>query len=224
MKVATRITVATAVAVAFASAIYAGFDLRARAAERRAAIEHEGRAVAGTLRSTLETQASAVRGPSDATLRELSRWTGWKVSVFPANRGGCPRRIPSPASCGDCRRCSRSRISRADVEGDVYFQAMPLRAPGQPGDEVEVVGMLEIARPADSIDNTSEDSARAAGLVLLIVAVTTVMVGALATRLVSRPITNVARHRRRRQRRPVHSSCRRARRRDRRRSRRGSTT
>ena len=211
MKVATRITVATAVVVAFASAIYAGFDLRARAAERHAAIEREGRAVAGTLRSTLEVQASAFRGPSEATLRELSRATGWKVSVFPRTRAGEPpgpaRGTPTgsaargaepwePMSAGQLRRLHAMLEvpeSRADIDGDLYLQALPLRAPGNPGDDIQVVGMLEIARPADSIDNTSEDLARAASLVLLIVVVTTVMVGALATRLVSRPITKLLR-------------------------------
>jgi len=53
--------------------------------------------------------------------------------------------------------------------------------------------MLEISRPADSIENTREDLARAATLVLLIVVVTTVMVGALATRFVTRPITKLLR-------------------------------
>ena len=45
MKVATRITAATAVVVVLASAAYAGFDLRARAGERRLALEREARAV-----------------------------------------------------------------------------------------------------------------------------------------------------------------------------------
>ena len=57
MKVATRITVATAVVVALASAIYAFYDLRGRVAERRQALEREAKSVAGTLRATLETQA-----------------------------------------------------------------------------------------------------------------------------------------------------------------------
>jgi signal transduction histidine kinase len=199
VKVATRITVATAVVVAIASAIYAGFDLRARAAERRAAIEHEGRAVAGTLRSTLESQPTAAglatHAPSDAALREMARSTGWKVSVFPRARA---IETPGPdMSAGQLRRLQAMfevPVSLADVQGDLYFQALPLRAPGKdPAGDTQVVGMLEISRPADSIDNTSEDLARAGGLVVLIVMVTTVMVGALATRFVSRPITKLLR-------------------------------
>jgi signal transduction histidine kinase len=54
VKVATRITVATAVVVAIASAGYAFFDLRARTSERRAAFEREARALANTMRASLE--------------------------------------------------------------------------------------------------------------------------------------------------------------------------
>jgi len=48
---------ATAVVVALASATYAMFDLRARVAERRMALEREARAVASTVRVSLESQA-----------------------------------------------------------------------------------------------------------------------------------------------------------------------
>ncbi|MBV8756384.1 MAG: hypothetical protein JO257_03855, partial [Deltaproteobacteria bacterium] len=93
MKVATRITAATAVVVALACAAYAVFDMRSRSAERRAALEREARAVASTLRVTLESQgqASAFRAPSDAQLDNLSRSTGgWKVIVIPRSREAEP--------------------------------------------------------------------------------------------------------------------------------------
>ena len=67
MKVAARITVATAVVVAIASAAYAFFDLRARVAERRMAIDREARAVASSLRVTFED--SAARDARDAKYR-----------------------------------------------------------------------------------------------------------------------------------------------------------
>src|SRR2546421_2495671 len=91
MKVATRLTVATAVVVSLASAAYAFYDLRARTAERQVALEREARAVASTLRTSLEAQASAFRAPSDAQLRELSRSTnGWRVTVIPRARAEAP--------------------------------------------------------------------------------------------------------------------------------------
>src|SRR5215813_2997050 len=88
MKVATRITMATAVVVALASAFYAYLDLRSRRAERRAQLEREARAVATALRYNVETQPSAFRPPSDAALRDLSRAAGgWKVTVLISTRG-----------------------------------------------------------------------------------------------------------------------------------------
>src|SRR5580765_1243520 len=88
MKVATRITMATAVVVALASASYALLDLRSRRSERRAALEREARAVATALRFDVETQPSVFRAPSEATLRDLSRAAGgWKVTVLPSPRG-----------------------------------------------------------------------------------------------------------------------------------------
>src|SRR4051812_30067028 len=68
MKVAARITVATAVVVAFASAAYAFFDVRARAAERRATLEVRAREIASTLRSRIEAQTSAAVRAAQATL------------------------------------------------------------------------------------------------------------------------------------------------------------
>src|SRR5207237_10731529 len=59
--------------------------------------------------------------------------------------------------------------------------------------EPAVLGMVEISRPAEVLEATSDDWARAAALVGLIVAVTTVVVGAFASRLVSRPIRKLLR-------------------------------
>ena len=53
--------------------------------------------------------------------------------------------------------------------------------------------MLEIAKPADAIDATSDDLWRIVSLLLLIVGITTVMVGLFAMRLVTRPITKLLR-------------------------------
>ncbi|HUJ62380.1 MAG TPA: ATP-binding protein [Kofleriaceae bacterium] len=189
MKVATRITVATAVVVALAAAAYAVFDLHTHTAERRAALEREARAVVASMRATLESQASAFRAPSDATLRELSR-AGWRVIVVPKVRAGeLPGNGLSLRELGWLRTLLEVPArSFADVDGDSYYYAVSLRAAGDNPDEPAVVGMLEIARPADVFDATPGDLAHAIGLIVLIVVVTTVMVGALARRLVSRPI------------------------------------
>jgi len=190
VKVATRITAATAVVVALASASYATFDLRARGTERRAGIEREARAVASTLRVGIETQPAAFRAPTEAQLRDLGRAAGgWHVAVIPAARAV---ETPGPDLTDSQLRRLRTMLvvpqrTFADVEGDQYYLAIPIRAIGQTTDEPQVIGMLEVSRSADVIATTTDDLVRAIALVALIVAITTVLVAALAIRLVSRP-------------------------------------
>jgi signal transduction histidine kinase len=305
MKVATRITVATAVVVALASATYAFFDLRARVEERKMSVEREARAVVNTLRVSLETVANdatrdvryradqiqreidevdrklgelgephdatdsdepapapasavevkpapppadetpeakrvrekrermdlkrqraelqarfvAVRGaaglgrpldlglaykpPSAAQLRELGRASGnWRIVVLPRARAGeVPSVVapldPSEVSPGQLRRLTTlidsPRSLFTDIEDDQFFYAVALRAAGERDEDRTVLGMLEISTPASAFDATGADYSRALILVILIVLVTTVMVGALASRFVSRPITKLLR-------------------------------
>ena len=201
MKVATRITVATAVVVMLASASYACFDLRGRASERHDTLEREARAVASTLRASFEANASAFRAPSDAQLELVSARTGgWRVTVLPRERALDPAPGPN-ASAAQLRLlqvmtdlpmlCTTSPGTCAGVRGSTYFYALPLRAP-QPGtDNPTILGMVEISRPADVLSVTSSDLIDALSLIVLIVLVTTVVVGLLASRLVSRPITKL---------------------------------
>jgi signal transduction histidine kinase len=195
VKVATRITAATAVVVALACAAYAFFDLRSRAAERRATLEREARAVASTLRVTLEAQASAFRAPSDAQLDALSRAAGWLVRVIPRSRA----MEPSP---GDLSVRERAWLRQlldvpsarfSDLEHGTFAYGLALRAAGPPGEEPQVLAMLEITRSDDVLDTTTDDLVRAAVLIGLIALVTTLVVGLLASRLVSRPITKLLR-------------------------------
>ena len=265
MKVATRITVATAVVVALASAIYAFYDLRGRVTERRQALEREARSVAGTLRATLETQAVAdardaryradqlqkeldevekklgeptadvtppppmpvaereallkqqqelqtrlatVRGaaglgrpldqalayrpPPEAVLNALTRASGWKAIVIPRERATDP---PGTYTASQLRRLTTlndlPQLTYNDVEDGAYFYAVPVRTTAVGTETQTTAAMLEISKPADTLVTNSEDLSRAMILVILIVIVTTVMVGALARRLVSRPITKL---------------------------------
>jgi signal transduction histidine kinase len=193
MKVATRITMATAVVVALASALYAYFDLRSRRAERHAALEREARTVATALRFDVETQPSAFRAPSEATLRDLQRAAaGWRVTVLPGPRGAA--RPPADATDAQLRRLNAMIMvprPNADIEAGQYYYDLPIRTVSERGGEPEITGMLEIARPADVLEATSDDVWRVVTMVLLIVGITTVMVGVFAMRLVSRPITKL---------------------------------
>src|SRR3954469_18949319 len=184
MKVAARITAATAVVVALASVSYAVVDLRSRRAERRAALEREARAVATALRYDIEAAPSAFRAPSEAALRELGRRaSGWKPTVLPSALGSRPPE--DGTTIAQLRRLNAMVLvprPNADVEAGQYYYDLPIRAVSDRGGEPEVIGMLEIARPADALDATSDDLWRIATLLSLIVGITTVMVGVFAMR------------------------------------------
>jgi signal transduction histidine kinase len=198
VKVATRITMATAVVVAIAAAGYALVDVRARSDERRASIDREARSLASTLRVTLEPQMAVGREPGDKQLAELSRVSnGWTVEVIPKIRSVELPGTPSTLGAGQLRRLRTMLeipdFTAADIENDVYFYAVPLRGAPTATNARPVLGMLELSREADDLSPTGRDITRAVLLVVLIVVVTTIMVGALALRLVSRPITKLLR-------------------------------
>lgn len=265
MKVSARITVATAVVVALASATYAVFDLRSRVAERRGALEREARSVAGTVRASLEAQAAvdarearyradqlqrdleaiekrledvppdvappmpaaeraalqkqqqelqtrlatargaaglarpldqalAYKPPAEPQLRDLMRSSGWRAVVIARARAGDP---PGTYTAAQLRRLTTMldlpQLTFSDIEDGAYFFAVPVRTFPLHEEEQTTAAMLEISKPADTIETTSDDLSKAIVLVVLIVLVTTVMVGALASRFVSRPITKLLR-------------------------------
>ena len=201
MNVATRITGATAVVVLFASAIYAGFDLRGRSSERRDSLEREARSVAATLRATFELNPGVFHAPSDAQQEEYSRRTGgWRVTVLERKRALDPAPGPNAAEQYKLletmselpQLCQTSPGTCAGIrDSATYFYALPLRAAQSGADPPPVLGMLEISRSSAILSVTSGDVFEAIALVGLIVVVTTLVVGLLAGRLVSRPITKL---------------------------------
>ena len=224
MNVATRITVATAVVVALASAGYAIVDLRARRAERMEQLGREAKAVAGILRLTLESQSSAFRIPSDAQRRALEASSGgWKVKVVPRTRkdelpSDGPQRSRARVAADADRQpnlsrrrrlwrhlllCDRVARGRADARWKNHRHARDL-APRR-DHERRRRGPRD---RADRADRRRHDAH-----------------GRRAREPVRQPADHEApaRHRRRREGRPVARHPLRARRRDRRRSRRGST-
>jgi len=205
MKVATRITVATAVVVLIATTIYTAFDLRSRVAERRATLEHEAKGLAQTLRATFEVNASAFRPPSDAVLEIMSARTGgWHITVLP--RESALASSPAPNESAAQLKllqvmtelptlCDTSPTACANTRsgpfGSSYFYALPLRVRTGVDTPWTVVGMLEISRPAEGLSVTGDDLIGAIALVALIVVLTTIVVGLVASRFVSRPITKL---------------------------------
>ncbi len=194
MKVATRITVATAVVVALASAAYAYFDMRGRRAERLEQLEREARAVAGTLRLNLEAQGSAFRIPSDTQRRDIDRATGgWRVKIIPrARKDELTGPDLNERELGWLRALIELPERRFTLDdGDTFHYGIALRTADEDTNKPTTIGMLQLSKAADVVG--ADDLARALTLVLLIVLVTTLMVGALASRFVSRPITKLLR-------------------------------
>jgi signal transduction histidine kinase len=232
MKVATRITAATAVVVALAAAAYAGFDLRARTAEKRLAIEREAVAVSNTVKANmvLQMQKAVISAKQDRDrIAELER----KLDELPADKllqaqlaeqkkleerdreaattlhaiestlsdvaGWHIVAVPRSAALPEGRESiwlnllkELPDIPRTDVDAGVYYYAAAVRAPSADRDEPSpVAGMIEVSHSADSLAVTADDYLRALALVVLIVLVTTVVVGALSARFVSRPITKL---------------------------------
>jgi hypothetical protein len=126
VKVATRITVATAIVVALASAAYAYFDLRGRRAERIEQLAVEARAVANLLRLQLDAQ---FRVPTEAVTEKWREKTGWNVVFVPAARAEMPAALVD-------RQVSWLRAFMedpgrstplTDIIGDRYHYAISLR-------------------------------------------------------------------------------------------------
>jgi signal transduction histidine kinase len=194
VKVATRITTATAIVVAIAAAAYALVDLRERGAERRLAIEREMRAITTVVKVSIEARgATSLHKTSDV---DLSRATGWRISVIPAARHS---ELPGPGlSAAQIKRLRQMleipTSAWLDVEDGQFFHAVALVAPQREDERMPtVLGMLEVSRGADVLATPGSDISRAIILVVLIVLVTTIVVGALASRFVSRPITKLLR-------------------------------
>jgi signal transduction histidine kinase len=195
VKVATRITVATAVVVALASAGYAYFDMRGRRTERLEMLEREARAVAGTMRLNLESQgSSAFRIPSDTQRRDLERATGgWSVKIVPRARKD---ELVGPdlddRELGWLRALIELPERRFTLDdGDVFHYGIALRTQDTDTNKVTTTGMLQVSKSADVID--VDDLTRSLTLILLIVIVATLMVAAVSSRFVSRPITKLLR-------------------------------
>jgi signal transduction histidine kinase len=188
-------TMATAVVVALASAGYAAYDLRDRHAEREKQFAQEARSVAAAIRNQLESQSSAFSEPSDTTLSDLEKKTLWRVKVASRARKDLPAGPDfNERELSWLRTLVESpKFELADnVIGDRFYFILPIRAPRLPTEPDTVIGMIELSKPDPSV-TSGDDLGRAIALIVLIVLVTTLMVGALASRFVSRPITKLLR-------------------------------
>ena len=195
MKVATRITLATAVVVTLTTAVYAFFDLRARERARMTQLEREVVTLATSLRIGLEATPPDFAKRSPAALsRELTRGAGeyWTITVIPRLYAAPQMLADPPLTPGQQRRLRAvlelPKLVVTDREDDGIACAVPLRAPSASG-ELQIIAAIDVQRSTTSLEAAaSEDLFRAFLLVTLIATAATIAVAIVAVSLVSRRI------------------------------------
>jgi signal transduction histidine kinase len=199
VRVATRITLATAVVVTLTSGVYAYFDLRARTRDRLTRVEREAVSLASTIRVSLEAAPPDLAQRSAAEIsRDLTRSTGsWKVTILPRSPAA-PTVVGDPAlSAGQVRRLravlelGKQIVTDRDDAG--IAAAAPLRVTSASG-EPQVIGVIDVERSTSFLDDAAgEDRWRASLLVALIAAAATLAVAFVASNLVTRRINKLLR-------------------------------
>ena len=195
MKVATRITMATAVVAAMASGVYAYVDLRMRATARRSQLESEALSVAFAVRGGLEAAGpQAMRNGPAAIARDFAKGNvGWRVTVVPRTLAGNGE-APGVTSAQLARMRSQLESPRPVLfdEDDALVLDLPLRIAAADAMPPSAAGMVEVSHPlADLRDAADDDRWRALTLVGLVVVLTTLAAGMLARSLVTRPIAKL---------------------------------
>jgi len=190
VKVGTRITAVTSALVAVILALYAFYDLRNRAEERRERLESETRAQTRALRAQLELQgvtaALSQAAELSETLSEAS--SGMRVLVLPAAqvRGTAPE-----DALDRLHDLVQARPYSVTAEMDGRFAyALPLRRPSRTApDGHEVAGAVEVALSLAPLREAWRgDLLRTLPLLAVIVAVVVIAVMLFTRSVVTRPI------------------------------------
>jgi signal transduction histidine kinase len=190
VKVGPRITAVTSALVASTLAIYAFYDLRDGAGERRARLESETRSLAGVVRGALELRgvAAALSQAGELSEELSSAREHTEVRILVA---GAPSPDASDASRRRLRDLVEARpLSVTDVSDHAFVYALPLRRPSALApDGHEVAGAVEVTRSLRPLAAAwREDVLRTLPVLAVIVALVIVAVMLVARTLVSRPI------------------------------------
>lgn len=190
MKVGTRITAVTSALVAGTLAVYASFDLRDAAKERREHLEKEIESLASSLRAGLELQgvSSAVARSAELSREISSFYDDTQVLILPSTGAGLE-------VAEDSRRRLRDLVEARplfvrETVGHRFVYALPLRRPNPAlQDGFEVAGTLEVSRSLSHLTEAwRDDLIRTLPLLAVIVVVVIVAVMLFARTLVTRPI------------------------------------
>ena len=193
MKVGTRITAVTSALVASTLAVYAFFDLRDGASERRERLEGETRSMADALRAGLELRGvGGALAQADELSRELSgAYQNARIAVLPATRIGVGI---EDAPIKRLRQMVEARpVHVSEVEDDRFVYALPLRRPSATSpDGYEVAGSIEVSRSLAPLSEAwRDDLLRTMPVLAVIVAIVVVAVMLFARTLVTRPIAKL---------------------------------
>jgi signal transduction histidine kinase len=190
VRVGTRITAVTSALVASTLALYAFFDLRDRANDRRERLESDTRAQATALRTGIELQGvGRALAQADVLSQELTEAIeDTEVLVLPARAG---RERASGGALERLRDFVQARpvfISAHDDERFVY--ALPLRVPSRTAaDGYQVAGAVEVSRSLAPLEKAwREDLLSTLPLIAAIVALVVIAVMLFTRSQVSRPI------------------------------------
>lgn len=190
MRVGTRITAVTSALVAGTLAVYATFDLRDAARERRDHLEKETESLASSLRAGLELQgvSSAVARSAELSREISSFYDDTRVLILPAGGAG-------PEVEEDSRRRLRDLVEARplfvrETAGDRFVYALPLRRANPAAqDGYEVAGSIEVSRSLSQLGEAWRDDLFGTLPVLAVIVVVVIGSVMLFSRtLVSRPI------------------------------------
>jgi signal transduction histidine kinase len=185
----------TSALVASTLAVYAFYDLRDGARERRERLEGETRALASAVRTSLELRGvvpAVARAPelSDELSDELSAAASHtQVRIVSAE--------PESSAAASDAALRRLRVLvdarppfLAESSGGAFAYALPLRKPSKSArDGYEVAGSIEVTRSLAPLDAAwREDILRTLPVLGVIVVLVVVAVRLVARTLVSRPI------------------------------------
>ena len=190
MKVGPRITAVTSALVAGTLAVYAFFDLRDAAHERRERLETETRALASTVRVGLEMQGLD---------RALSHADDLSRAISDSYQDVTIRILPARAARGDVSDPAFKRLrdildarpaSITVNRDDIFTYVLPLREPSLTSpDGYDVAGDVEVARSTAQLDKAwDSDLYRTLPLLAVIVVVMVVAVMVFIRTLVTGPI------------------------------------
>ncbi|HLU65199.1 MAG TPA: HAMP domain-containing protein, partial [Kofleriaceae bacterium] len=190
MKVGTRITAVTSALVASTLAVYAFFDLRDGARERRDRLETETRALASALRDALELRGvnAALADADELSAAISASYDSTAVRILSAA-------APEPDASEGSRRRLRDLVEArprlvVETTDDEHVVALPLRRASLAApDGYQVAGSVEVSRSLAPLAAAwREDLVRTLPVLAIIVALVVVAVMLVARTLVSRPI------------------------------------